>query len=50
MSTAINTLFLALRLLYWIGAWWFLRKYLRQVCSNLTTKMWLIIAYAPLCR
>ncbi len=43
MSTAINTLFLALRLLFWIGAWWFLRKYLRQVRSNLTTKMWLII-------
>lgn len=43
MSTAINTLFLLLRLLFWIGAWLFLRKYLRQVRSNLTTKMWLII-------
>lgn len=31
--------FLPLRLLFWIGAWWFLRKYLRQVRSNLTTKM-----------
>lgn len=43
MSTAINTLSLLLRLLFWIGAWLFLRKYLRQVRSNLTTKMWLII-------
>lgn len=31
--------FLPLRLLFWTGAWWFLRKYLRQVRSNLTTKM-----------
>lgn len=43
MSVAINTLSLLLRLLFWIGAWLFLRKYLRQVRSNLTTKMWLII-------
>lgn len=43
LSSAINTLSLLLRLLFWIGAWWFLRKYLRQVRSNLTTKMWLII-------
>lgn len=43
ISTAINTLSLLLRLLFWIGAWLFLRKYLRQVRSNLTTKMWLII-------
>lgn len=43
MSTAINTLSLLLRLLFWIGTWLFLRKYLRQVRSNLTTKMWLII-------
>ncbi|MDE7267333.1 MAG: GHKL domain-containing protein [Lachnospiraceae bacterium] len=43
MNNVIYTSSLLLRLLFWIAAWRFLRKYLRQVTSNLTTKMWLIV-------
>lgn len=32
-----------LRFAFWFAAWRFLRKYLRQITSNLTTKMWLIL-------
>ena len=43
ISTAIHTLSLMFRLLFWIGAWWILRKYLSKITSHLNTKMWLII-------
>ncbi|MDE5825499.1 MAG: ATP-binding protein [Lachnospiraceae bacterium] len=32
-----------IRLLFWIAAWRFLRKYLHQITSSLTTKMWMIV-------
>ncbi len=43
ISTAIHTLSLFLRLLFWIGAWRILRKYLSQITSHLNTRMWMII-------
>lgn len=43
ISTAIHTLSLLLRLLFWIGAWWVLRSYLSKITSHLNTRMWLII-------
>lgn len=42
-STAIYTASLLLRFLFWLGAWLFLKKYLRGIASNLTVKMWLIV-------
>ncbi|MBS6195413.1 MAG: GHKL domain-containing protein [Clostridiales bacterium] len=42
-STAIHTLTLLLRLLFWIGAGIFLKKYLVQITRNLTVKMWLVV-------
>ncbi len=42
-STGIHMLSLLARLLFWIVAWWFLRKYLRQITSSLTVKMWMIV-------
>lgn len=43
ISTAIYTASLLLRLLFWLGAWLLLKKYLRGIASNLTVKMWLIV-------
>lgn len=43
MSTGIHTLSLFLRLLFWIGAWLILRKFLSKIPSHLNTKTWLII-------
>lgn len=43
ISTSFYTMSLFLRLLFWIFAWLFLRKYLHQITSNLTTQMWLIV-------
>lgn len=43
ISTAFYTVSLLLRFLFWFGAWRFLRKYLKQITSNLTTRMWLIV-------
>jgi hypothetical protein len=43
ISAAIHTLSLLLRLLFWVGAWWILRKHLSKITSHLNTKMWLII-------
>lgn len=43
ISTVFYTCSVLLRLLFWIGAWKFLRKYLLQITHNLTTKMWLIV-------
>lgn len=42
-STGIHMIFLLVRLLFWITAWWFLKKYLRQITSSLTVKMWMIV-------
>lgn len=42
ISTLIHTLSVLIRLLFWIGAWRLLRKYLEQIQNHLTTKMWLI--------
>lgn len=43
VSTAIHTVSLLLRLLFWIGAWLILRRFLAKIPSHLNTKTWLII-------
>ena len=43
ISTTIHTVSLLLRLLFWIGAWLVLRKFLSKITSRLNTQMWLII-------
>lgn len=43
ISTGIHTLSVFLRLLFWILAWLFLKKYLHQITEKLTTKMWLLL-------
>ena len=43
ISTAIHTASLLLRLLFWIGAWLILRRFLEKIPSHLNTKTWLII-------
>lgn len=43
ISTAIHTVSMLVRLLFWIFAWLFLKKYLHQITSNLTTRMWMIV-------
>lgn len=43
ISTAVHTVSLLLRLLFWLGAWSILRSYLVKITSNLTTKMWMLI-------
>lgn len=43
ISTLFFTLSLLLRLLFWILSWKILRKYLKQVASNLTVKMWIVV-------
>ena len=42
-STGIHMISLLVRLLFWTAAWWLLRKYLRQITSSLTAKMWMIV-------
>ena len=42
-STVIHTMTLLFRLLFWIGAGAFLKKYFGAGSRNLTTKMWLVI-------
>lgn len=42
-STGIHMISLLMRFLFWVAAWWFLRKYLRQITSSLTIKMWMIV-------
>lgn len=42
-STAIHTFSLFLRLLFWIGAWLILRKFLSGISSRLSIKMWMIV-------
>lgn len=43
LSTAIHAATLLARLLFWIGAWLFLKKYLRDTTYTLTNRMWLIV-------
>lgn len=43
ISTAIHTVSLLLRLLFWIGAWLVLRKFLSKITSRLNAQMWLIV-------
>lgn len=43
LSTSIFMVFQLLRLLFWIGAWLFLRKYLKRITASLTTRMWLVV-------
>ena len=43
ISTGIHTLSLLLRLLFWIGAWLILRRFLSKISSHLNTRTWLII-------
>lgn len=43
ISTAIHTFSLFLRLIFWVGTWLVLRRYLKRITSVLTTKMWLMI-------
>ncbi len=43
LSTAIYTLSQAVRLLFWVGAWFFLRRYRQQIASeNMEKQSWLI--------
>lgn len=43
LSTAIYTLSQAARLLFWVGAWFFLRRYRQQIASeNMEKRTWLI--------
>ncbi len=43
ISTAIHTVSLLLRLLFWTLAWLILRRFLAKIPSHLNTKTWLII-------
>lgn len=43
LSTAIHAATLLARLLFWTGAWLFLKKYLRNTTYTLTNRMWLIV-------
>lgn len=43
LSTGIHTFSLLLRLLFWLGAWLFFRKYMKQMPSNLTKRLQFII-------
>ncbi len=43
ISTAIHTVSLLLRLLFWICAWLILRKFLSKITSRLTMRMWMIV-------
>ena len=43
LSTAIRTVSLLLRLLFWLAAWFIMKRYLRQITHHLTTRMWLIV-------
>lgn len=43
ISTAIHTFSLFLRLLFWVGAWLVLRRFLSKISSLLTLRMWLIV-------
>lgn len=43
LSTSIFMVSQVIRLLFWIGAWYFLKKYLKQITASLTTRMWLVV-------
>ncbi len=42
-STAVHTFALFLRLLFWIGALLFLRKFLSKIILRLNTRMWMLV-------
>lgn len=42
-STLIHTCSILFRLLFWLGAWFALRKYLVQIIKELTVKMWMLV-------
>lgn len=42
-SCAIHTVCLLLRLLFWLGAWRFLGRYLKQITQSLSLRMWLMV-------
>lgn len=42
-STAVHTATVGLRLVFWIIAWWILRRFLAKIASHLSTRTWLII-------
>lgn len=42
-STAVHTVSLLLRLLFWTGAWLLLRKFLSRISSRLNPRIWLIV-------
>ena len=43
ISTAVRTISLIVRLLFWIAAYLILRRFLSKIASHLTVKMWLIV-------
>ncbi len=43
LSSAIHAATLLAKLLFWTGAWVFLRKYLQNTTYTLTNRMWLIV-------
>lgn len=43
LSSLFHTIFLFVRLLFWLGAWKVLRKYLKRIAENLTFQMWMIV-------
>lgn len=43
ISSVIHTVSLILRLLFWIGAWLILRKFLGKITAHVDSKTWLIV-------
>lgn len=43
LDTGLHAFSLFLRLLFWIGAWMVLRKFISNIANHLTMRMWLII-------
>lgn len=43
IDAVIHSLFFLLRLLFWLLAWRFLKKYLGQITARLTTGMWMVV-------
>lgn len=43
LSTAIHTVSLLLRFIFWIGIWLLLRKILPKIASHITIRMWVVI-------
>lgn len=43
ISTAVHTVSLLCRLVFWLGAWLIMRRFLLKITARLTTRMWLIV-------